>query len=121
MRIRARIALLFAAMLAAGCARAEGSPIPGGSVERGRESLAAMGCGSCHTIAGVRGAAGLVGPPLTGIARRAIIAGQLPNSPDNMMRWIMDPPSIEPGTAMPNLHVSAQSARDMAAYLYTLR
>jgi len=118
---RRSVAAAAAALTFTACARAEQSPVPGGSVERGRQSLAAMGCGSCHTIAGVSGAHGLVGPPLTGIASRSIIAGQLANTPANMMRWIADPPSIEPHTAMPNLHVGAQSARDITAYLYTLR
>ena len=54
-------------------------------------------------------------------ARRAYIAGQLPNDPENLVRWIQDPQGVEPGTAMPNLGVTAAVARDMAAYLYTLR
>jgi cytochrome c len=62
-----------------------------------------------------------VGPPLTTFARRAYIAGQLPNQPENLIRWIQDPQAVEPGTAMPNLRVSPVVARDMAAYLYTLR
>ena len=63
----------------------------------------------------------MVGPPLTGVANRSLLAGELPNTPENMMRWIEDAPSIEPHTAMPNLHVAPQSARDIVAYLYTLR
>jgi putative membrane protein len=119
---RRRAVVVTAATLAvSACARAEGSVVPGGNIERGRTTLAAMGCGSCHTIAGVTGAHGLVGPPLTGVASRSMLAGELPNSPENMMRWIMDPPAIEPGTAMPNLQVKEQSARDIVAYLYTLR
>lgn len=117
------LALGAAAGATTGCRRAEGSvvQIPGGSAERGRQAIKGFGCGSCHTIAGVTGAAGRVGPPLTGIASRSIIAGEVANTPANLIRWIMDPPSIEPGTAMPNLGVTEQTARDMAAYLYTLR
>jgi cytochrome c len=63
----------------------------------------------------------MVGPPLTMFARRAYIAGQLPNEPDNLIRWIRDPQAVEPGTAMPSLGVEPAVARDMAAYLYTLR
>ena len=103
------------------CRAAEGSVIPGGSIERGRTSLAGFGCGSCHAIAGVTGANGKVGPPLTGVASRSIIAGELANTPENMLRWIRDPVAIEPNTAMPNLSVSDATARDMVAYLYTLR
>jgi cytochrome c1 len=54
-------------------------------------------------------------------ARRAYIAGQLANQPDNLIRWLQDPQAVEPGTAMPKLGVVPQVARDMAAYLYTLR
>jgi hypothetical protein len=61
-----------------------------------------------------------VGPPLTSFANRSYIAGQLVNSPDNLIRWIMDPQGVEPGTAMPDLGVIPEVARDMAAYLYTL-
>jgi cytochrome c len=63
----------------------------------------------------------MVGPPLTMFARRAYIAGQLSNEPNNLIRWIRDPQAVEPGTAMPNLGVAPAVARDMAAYLYTLR
>jgi len=61
------------------------------------------------------------GPPLFFYSRRTIMAGELPNTPGNLVRWIENPPAIEPGTAMPNLGVSDSQARDMAAYLYTLR
>jgi cytochrome c2 len=103
------------------CRAAEGSVIAGASVKRGRQSLADFGCGSCHEIRGVTGAHGKVGPPLTGVADRSIIAGELANTPENMVRWIRDPVAIEPNTAMPNLHVIEPTARDMVAYLYTLR
>jgi cytochrome c2 len=106
---------------AGACRAAEGSVIAGASVERGRQSLAGFGCGSCHEIRGVTGAHGKVGPPLDGVATRSIIAGELPNTPENMVRWIRDPVAIEPNTAMPNLQVSEEAARDMVAYLYTLR
>lgn len=122
---RWRTARAFAAwaMVCTGlaCRSAEGSVIPGASVQRGRASLAGFGCGSCHTIDGVTGAHGRVGPPLTGVASRSIIAGELPNTPENMVRWIRNPEAVEPNTAMPNLQVSEQVANDMVAYLYTLR
>ncbi|HEU5303076.1 MAG TPA: hypothetical protein VFU40_00400, partial [Gemmatimonadales bacterium] len=95
--------------------------VVGGDAKRGRTSLDGFGCGSCHVIPGVRGARGLVGPPLTMFARRAYIAGQLPNDADNLIQWIQAPQAVEPGTAMPNLGVDLAVARDMAAYLYTLR
>jgi cytochrome c len=103
-----------------GCRLSPATESDGGS-EQGAILLSAHGCGSCHTIPGVSGATGTIGPPLAGYARRAYIAGKLPNQLDNLMRWIREPQSIEPGTAMPNLPVNEAEARAMAAYLYTLQ
>lgn len=111
----------LALLLATGCQHEARSLVPGGDVERGRTALANDGCGSCHEIDGVPGARGLVGPPLTTIASRSIIAGELANSPENLERWILDPAAVEPGTAMPNLHLTDAEARDIVAYLETLR
>jgi cytochrome c oxidase assembly factor CtaG/cytochrome c2 len=134
----ALVALLLvgAGLLAAGCSRSEASElavgdwtgsalpgvrfVPGGNAQAGAESLAAYGCGSCHVIPGVVGADSAVGPPLNRWAERHYIAGSLINTPDNLITWIRDPQSIEPGTAMPNLGVTAEDARHMSAYLYTL-
>jgi cytochrome c1 len=88
---------------------------------RGRELVRAYGCGSCHSIPRVPGAASIVGPNLEGIATRAYIAGVMPNTPENMVRWIMDPPAVDDKTAMPNLQIGVAQARDIAAFLYTLR
>ncbi len=92
-----------------------------GNAQHGRQLISAYGCGACHMVPGLRGARGLVGPPLYYIANRSIIAGQLPNTPDNLTRWIEHPRSIEPKTAMPELGVSKAEAYDIAAYLYTVR
>jgi cytochrome c2 len=91
-----------------------------GDVRHGAELIKHAGCGSCHTIPGIRGAHGRIGPPLSGFSRRAYIGGELPNTPDNLQRWIVDPPAVEPGTAMPNLGLTAANAQDITAYLYTL-
>jgi cytochrome c len=122
---RARMAGLALGVLTglAGCA-AEEVPahlrVLDGDPDAGKRAIAKFGCGACHTIPGVRDADGMVGPPLIAFSRRGYIAGQLPNRPAALTRWIMDPPAVEPGTAMPNMGVSEQEARDMASYLYTL-
>ena len=118
-RAATRVALL--ALLGAGCGPPAPETISKGDPEQGAMLLSAHGCGGCHTIPGVSGASGTIGPPLTGYARRAYIAGKLPNRRDNLMLWIQDPQSIEPGTAMPNLAVNEAEALAMTAYLYTLR
>jgi cytochrome c1 len=93
---------------------------PSGDAERGWAALQTYGCQTCHAIPGLPGEAAYVGPPLTAWADRQYIAGNLDNTPDNLVRWILDPQAVEPGTAMPNVGANAQEARDMTAYLYTL-
>jgi mono/diheme cytochrome c family protein len=118
-----RLALLLTMAAAAGCEEALPPPhlrVAGGDPERGATAIAAYGCGGCHTIPGIRGADGTVGPPLTDYALRGYVAGQLPNWPRHLVRWIINPPAISPQTAMPALGVTEQEARDVAAYLYTL-
>jgi cytochrome c1 len=58
---------------------------------------------------------------LTGIGNRSYIAGELPNTPTNLMRWIQHPQSVEAHTIMPEMGVTEDDSRDIAAYLYTLR
>lgn len=94
--------------------------VPNADVERGRDLMHSLGCVACHTIPGVAGTNGHVGPPLTNWSRRVYIAGHLPNEPDNLIRWIKDPQAIDPGTAMPRIEMSDEDARDMAGYLYTI-
>jgi cytochrome c len=93
----------------------EGSPI------RGAETIERIGCGSCHVIPGIDDAEGQVGPPLTDFGDRKFIAGAVANNEDNLVRWLLDPGSIEPGTAMPDLGLTDRQAHDVAAYLYSLR
>jgi cytochrome c1 len=95
--------------------------VMGGDAARGVRKISAYGCEYCHVIPGVRDATGTVGPPLVEFARRTMIAGEVSNTPEHLVAWIMNPQAIEQRTAMPNLGVSAPDARDIAAYLYTLR
>jgi cytochrome c2 len=99
----------------------EAAAITGGDPARGPDLLRKYGCQTCHTIPGVVGANGLVGPSLAGIATRSYIGGVLPNAPANMLRWVVDPREVDPKTAMPSTGVAASDARHIAAYLYTLR
>ena len=93
----------------------------GGNEFRGARLIQYYGCGSCHIIPGISGAAGLVGPPLSGIASRMYIAGVLQNTPQNMTRWIENPKSVDEKTVMPNLGVTQTDSADIASYLYTLQ
>ena len=88
--------------------------------KRGKAAIHQYACGTCHEIPGLTAAITPVGPPLTAMAKRKYIAGVLPNTPENMIRWLRAPQKINPRTAMPDLYVTQPDARDMAAYLYTL-
>ena len=90
------------------------------NAKRGQTDLLRYGCGSCHSVDGLPTARGLVGPPLTGLRNRMYIAGMLPNSPDNLQRWIHNPKDVNPNTAMPALGVSDRDAADIAAYIYSI-
>jgi putative membrane protein len=118
------LVLILAVVMPISCDRASGDEshmLENASVDRGRVAISRYGCGSCHTIPGITGAQGLVGPPLSQIASRVYIGGVLSNEPDNMIKWIENPPGVDAKTAMPNMGVTPRDARDIAAYLYTLR
>jgi cytochrome c2 len=124
----AKSGLIFALTLfiavAAGCGRGverEAAALTMGSPARGKDAINRHGCATCHQIPGIGGTQGLVGPPLKGIANRSYVAGTLVNAPENMTRWIQNPQAVDQKTAMPNLGLSEAEARDVAAYLYTLR
>jgi cytochrome c len=93
----------------------------GGHATKGPAAMRVYGCGACHTIPGVSGAYGLVGPSLDRVGNRMFIAGVLANTPDNLLKWLKDPPAVDSMTAMPNMHITDRDAKDIAAYLYTLR
>lgn len=115
-------ALVALGGVACGAAQPTGpSQLPQGNAEVGLQHIADYGCGGCHVVPGLRGANGTVAAPLTDFGRRHYIAGRLPNNAENLTRWIMDPQQVDPETAMPDLGVSAQEARDIAAYLLSLR
>lgn len=85
--------------------------------ERGRIALAQYACQSCHIIPGVTGPRVYVGRSLENLAAQKYIAGTLPNTQANLVRWIRDPKAIDPHTPMPVLGVTERDAHDMAAYL----
>jgi mono/diheme cytochrome c family protein len=94
-----------------------GAPDP----KRGKRALDQYACVACHEIPGMIGPEARLGPTLHGMGGRLTIGGVLPNSPANMARWIRDPKAFSPAGAMPALGVTERDARDMAAFLATLR
>jgi cytochrome c2 len=106
----------------AGCDPRHGSEpaVRGGDAARGRAALIRFECGACHQIPGIPSARGRVGPDLGDFRRRPYIAGSLANTPESLVRWLIDPPALAPETAMPAVGMDAGQARDAAAYLYSL-
>ena len=89
---------------------------------RGRRAILQRGCGSCHTIPGIPGAAARSDRTWPASARRTPIAGgavpeQRPRRP---AEWILDPPSLKPGTAMPKLGLAPDEAAAIVSFLETL-
>ena len=109
-----------------GCARTEAenprfAAVEGGDARRGQALLARYQCGSCHVIPDVPSAAGRSAPTLAAFGQRSYIAGQVPNLPHNLVRWLQEPHALVPGARMPDMGATEADARDMAAYLLTLR
>ncbi len=119
--IQALAACGLCASLLGGCQRLS-AYVPGLDEEgvRGRRLAEHYGCAACHEIPGAA-TSGFVGPTMRGIGRRAYLAGALPNNPATLVAWIRFPERVRPGTLMPDLGVSEQDGRDLAAFLYTLR
>ena len=87
-------------------------------IEAGRHLIASYGCGACHTIPGIPGADAMAAPPLNRFYERSYISGEVPNTWDNLIKYIQHPQDIEPGTVMPDLGVKDEEAREIVAYLY---
>jgi len=125
----ARPALLFVLALAlTACAGGGQGRVPGGVATvaggdpgRGSVTIGRAQCGACHIIPGIADAHGLVGPPLIHFGRRTMVAGFLPNTPDALQHWLLDPQGVAPGNGMPATGLSQAEARDAAAYLESLR
>jgi cytochrome c1 len=94
--------------------------LDGGDPRAGQRLLIDKGCGGCHTVAGVPGASGVAGPNLTNIGLRPTLAGaSIPNSPQTMTAWLMDPSALKPDARMPNTGLTQQEAQDLTAFLFS--
>lgn len=111
-----KMVLVVLLVVAAACKREENA-----DVERGKQLTIQYGCNACHDIPGVKGAHGMVGPPLAKMALRTTIAGKFPNTSENMSKWIQNPQSMDPANAMPNLGVTPKDAQDITAFMNTLK
>ena len=123
-RFLAALATTLLALSLAACGQREQAkaqpPASGGDPARGRLLIQQYGCQSCHSIPGMEGPKGVVGPPLDKLALRTHIGGKVPNTPANLIQWLQNPQSFDPGNAMPNIGVTPADARDIAMFLFTL-
>ena len=97
-------------------------PPPAGNVERGRQLSAQYGCNVCHVMPGVEGPQGSLGPSLAGMASRPAISFEtVANNPENLVRFIQEPASLNPQSSMPALGIPPNDAQDITAFLLTLK
>jgi cytochrome c2 len=127
-----RYLALFGIIVALGCAALVGwqvseasqeatigRSLTGGDPAHGPMLMIRYGCSGCHTIPGVPGANGQVGPALSDLRQRVYVGGVVRNTAGNLIDWIVDPRALSPRTAMPVTGISQAEARDVAAYLYS--
>lgn len=92
-----------------------------GAAAQGAQLFLARTCQNCHALAGTPAKA-QIGPDLTHLAsRRTLAAGTLANTPQNLARWLADPPRIKPGALMPKLQLKEAEIRALVAYLEGLQ
>jgi cytochrome c len=109
-------------LVAGGCSNSrieEAARVSGGNPLRGKQEIVRFGCPACHEIPGIPTARSRVGPSLRNIVAQEYLAGQISNTPNNMVHWVRVPQEIKPNSAMPNLGLSDEEARNITAYLYS--
>ena len=97
-------------------------PPRGSPAQRGQDLFAHGACIACHTITGVPQARGTVGPNLTHVGSRTMLAGAtLPNTEEWLRRWITNAPSLKPGSLMPAMPLPDDQVAALIAYLQSLQ
>jgi cytochrome c len=125
-----RVLLPFGAVILVGCGAGVywyeahqkaglAAALTGGDPSHAPWLMTQYGCAGCHTIGGIPGADGKVGPPLRGLIERVYIGGTAPNNAENLVRWLVEPQHFAPHAAMPPPGLGEGEARDIAAYLYS--
>jgi cytochrome c len=115
------MAMVFVACSSNGFDYARGTSLTGGNPQIGKEKIVLHDCHSCHVIPGIEGDAHVLGPNLDHWSRRATIANRWPNTSRNLENWIRHSEQMLPGTTMEMLDVNENDAKDIAAYLYSIR
>lgn len=119
--LRLFVAVVAGPVLAACAEKDPPRVVSGADAARGRAIVERVGCAACHETPDISWPRGRLGGTLAGFGERTMIAGRLPNQPDTLVQWVRDAPSLDPATGMPAQPLTEAEARDVAAYLYTLR
>ena len=93
----------------------------GGDPEKGLTAMKRYGCAACHTIPGLAGARGMVGPTLAGFSTRPLMPDGMQKTPELVIQWIVNPIGVDPKATMPAVGVTETDARDIATYLFALK
>jgi cytochrome c1 len=119
------VALIGAATIAgAGAVKERGRQkeraieMTGGNPDKAMQAIVRYGCAACHNIPDAQMPGGLAAPPLSDVTKRIYLGGRVNNTPDNLVRWIVNPKQFDPKTGMPITGIGDAEARDVAAYLY---
>ncbi len=99
------------------------APLPSltGAAAQGEQVFLNGTCINCHAINGTS-ATGKVGPNLTHMGSRKILAGGvLTNTPENLAAWLADPPGIKPGVKMPKLGLTNDQIQQLVEFLESLQ
>ena len=124
LRLEGRIEAPAATAASTPAATASTAETPVSLTENGRLLFVDRGCVACHVVSSIPEAVGTSGPALDGFgdpSKWPLIAGVLANTPDNAKRWIIDPASFKPDTAMLNIGLSDSDADAIVAFLRTLK
>ncbi len=92
-----------------------------GDIENGKTVFISKACSGCHTIQGIPEARGKVGPELTHQASNSLIVDVLPNTEENLKKYLKDPAAAKPGALMPNQYLTDSEIEALVAFLQTLK
>ena len=105
-----------------------------GTARKGQEIFMSNGaCLACHTIEGVPGAMGVLGPNLTGLGNKQTFAsGIMDLNRENLRRWLKNPNDVKPGNRMSeqapvyqtpdgNINLTEKEVSALIEYLLSLK
>jgi cytochrome c oxidase subunit 2 len=90
-------------------------------VSEGKATFLSQSCVNCHRVRGTA-ASGTYAPDLTHLmSRKTLASGMVPNTPEELRRWVDDPGKIKPGCLMPAFGLSQRDVDQIVRYLLTLK